>query len=26
LNKPMYPNIATIQKYSLKPQGRDWEV
>ena len=25
-NKPMYPNLATIDKYKLKPQGRDWEV
>jgi hypothetical protein len=26
LNKPMYPNLATIQKYSLKPQGKEWEI
>jgi hypothetical protein len=26
LNKSMYPNIATIEKYSLKPQGKEWEI
>jgi hypothetical protein len=26
LNRPMYPNIATIKENSLKPQGRKWEV
>jgi hypothetical protein len=25
-NKSMYPNMATIEKYSLKPQGKEWEV
>jgi hypothetical protein len=24
-NKSMYP-MATIEKYSLKPQGKEWEV
>jgi replicative DNA helicase Mcm len=24
-NKSMYPSIATIQKYNLKPQGKEWE-
>jgi hypothetical protein len=26
LNKPMYPNLASITKNGLKPQGRNWEV
>jgi DNA replicative helicase MCM subunit Mcm2 (Cdc46/Mcm family) len=26
LNKPMYPNMATIQRHGLKPQGKEWEV
>jgi hypothetical protein len=26
LNKPMYPNRATIEKYNLKPQGKAWEI
>jgi hypothetical protein len=26
LNKPMYPNMATIQKYGLMPQGKEWEI
>jgi hypothetical protein len=25
-NKSLYPNLATIEKYSLRPQGKDWEV
>src|SRR5215207_1706926 len=26
MNKAMYPNRATIEKYNLKPQGKQWEV
>jgi replicative DNA helicase Mcm len=26
LNKPMYPNRTTIEKYNLKPQGMEWEI
>jgi replicative DNA helicase Mcm len=25
-NKPMYPNMATIKKYGLMLQGKEWEV
>lgn len=25
-NRPMYPNLATIQKHDLKPQGKEWEI
>ena len=25
-NKSMYPNLATIQNYGLKPQGKTWEI
>ena len=25
-NRPIYPNLATIQKHDLKPQGKEWEI
>jgi hypothetical protein len=25
-NKSMYPNLATMQKYGLIPQGKEWEI